>query len=147
MPFMKVVDKDNGEGYSVNLPRTGCFITVPNSNTKMMYEVKTIDGSKIVFIRYIHYDTKKQLLSLLAFAVQWWSSLKPSMIYMREKKRRNGVGDILVKLGFSKNRVKNQLKQFDCNIDGTPCQCPVYEYFVYGQLGKEHHKNNNKIIV
>lgn len=144
-PFMDIVDKDNGNGYHKNLPSNGMFITVPNSNTKMFYEVKTINGATIIFIRYIHYDNLKQLMNLLAFACQWWKSAKPNMIYMREKDRKNGAGKYLEKLGFFKSRVKNDLEEFDCNIDGWPCKCNVYEYSTYNINRKK--KKSSKTIV
>lgn len=135
MPFMEIVDADNGVGYHVNLPHNGYLITLKSGKTKMMYEIKSIDGVKIIFVRYIHYASKKELLTLLAFAVQWWKNAKPSLIYMREKERKNSVGKYLVALGFDKNRIQNKLKPFNCKIDGVPCKCPVYEYTAYNIAG------------
>lgn len=136
-PFMDIVDSDNGDGYSKNIHRFGNFISIPDSNTKMLYEVKTLEGARIVFIRYIHYDNVDELLNLLAFACQWWTNLKPSMIYMREKSRPNDAGRYLIKLGFKRTRIPNELKPFDCNIDGVDCHCPVYEYCAYGVVNDD----------
>lgn len=132
-PFMEVVDLDNGKGYSKNIKRKGMLIRFPRGKTSMLYEVKVIDNVKIVFIKYIHYDTLRELYSLLAFAAQWWSNLKPNMVYYREKDRRNAVGKHLqAKMGFTRCEVKNELLPFSCKVDrGWPCSCKVYEYTIY----------------
>ena len=131
LPFMEVIDNDNGAGYSVNISQRGIFIVTPSKQTKMFYEVKTLQGKQVVFIKYIHYANYNELLNLLAFAVQWWSNLRPAIVYMKEKKRDTAVGKYLVKLGFKRNEIKNTLELFDCNNDGYYCSCPVYEYFAY----------------
>ena len=133
-PLMKIVDIDNGDGYNRNIEHKGMIIRFPKGNTSMLYDVKTINGVKIVFIRYIHYDNRKELLNLLAFAAQWWSQLKPNMVYYREKDRKNGAGKYLMKdMGFERNEVRNELKPFNCLEDGGwPCSCKVYEYIIYG---------------
>ncbi len=131
IPFMSIVDRDNGLGYQDNLPKNGNLISVPNSRTKLFYELKNIESTTVIFIRYVHYDNIKQLYTLLAFACQWWANLKPGMIYMREKERGNEVGKYLMKLGFRRNRIKNELLPFDCKNDGKPCHCKVFEYVAY----------------
>lgn len=146
-PFMEVVDKDNGKGYSKNLPKNGMLISIPNSNTKMFYELKFIEGATIIFIRYIHYDNEKQLKNLLAFACQWWKSTKPNMIYMREKDRKNAAGRYLEMLGFFKSKIKNELEEFDCNVDGWPCHCNVFEYTSYNIAEKKPRKSHPKTTI
>lgn len=136
---LSLSDDDNGYGYSANLPRYGRVISLSHGETCMLYEIKHVEGLTIVFIRYIHYETKRDLLSLLAFSVQWWHNLRPAMIYFREKKRDNGAGDILRKMGFVRNEVKNDLRPFECNIDGNPCHCPVYEYVAYNIASRVTH--------
>lgn len=134
--FKEVIDQDNGKGYSDNLPSKGFLISHPykNSNTKMFYELKRLESIHVIFVRYIHYDNKKELLDLLAFAVQWWKQLYPQMIIMNEKERDNAAGDYLTKLGFVKKRIPNKLKPFDCLKDGKPCKCAVYEYAAYNPV-------------
>jgi hypothetical protein len=137
-PLMEIVDKDNGKGYNKNIHSKGMIIRVPNSTTEMLYEVEIREPNiKIVIIRYIHYDTKRQLLTLLAFAAQWWMRLKPNMVYYFEKDRKNGVGKYLELIGFQTQRIANKMKPFDCLQCGNPlkCQCKVSEYYVYG-VGK-----------
>lgn len=70
-PLIKVIDDDNGKGYAeANIKTQGCLLKLPKGNTQMLYEVKIIDNVRAVYIRYIHYDNKKELLNLLAFACQ-----------------------------------------------------------------------------
>lgn len=136
-PVLEQADKDNGQGYSVNLPNTGYIITLPDDETKMLYEVKTIENVRVVFIRYIHYKNMKALLNLFSFAVQWWSNLKPDMIYYREKERPDAAGKFIKGLrGFKEKEIVNSLKPFNCLIDGMPCQCKVYEYTCYNIADK-----------
>lgn len=134
--FKVVIDEDNGQGYANNMPKKGFLISHPasGSNTKMFYETKVMEHIRVVFIRYIHYDNKKELLDLLAFAVQWWQSMRPQIIVMNEKERNKAAGDYLVKLGFTKRAISNNLKPFDCLIDGDHCQCDVYEYAAYNPI-------------
>lgn len=132
-------DRDNGNGFSANIPDHGRVITLTNGKTCMLYEIKRVEGLSIVFIRYIHYESKRELLSLLAFAVQWWHNLRPSMVYFREKRRPNGAGDTLKKMGFTVSQVNNDLRPFDCKVDGIPCKCPVYEYVAYNIASRVRH--------
>ena len=136
-PVLEQADKDNGQGYSANLPHTGYVVVLPDNETKMLYEVKNIENVRVVFIRYIHYKNMKSLLDLLSFAVQWWANLRPDMIYMREKERKGAAGKFIKGLkGFNEHQIANNLKQFNCNIDGMPCQCKVYEYTCYNIADK-----------
>ena len=98
----------------------------------MLYQIKNVDNVTVVFIRYIHYENEKQLLNLLAFACKWWKNLKPNMVYYKEKDREKSVGSFLTSLGFLKFKVKNELKEFDCLIDGKDCKCDVNEFYIYG---------------
>lgn len=130
--FKQIVDADNGEGYHVNITMKGNFVKFDHGTTKMLYEIKNLEGVKIVFIKYIHYETKKELLSLLAFATQWWKNLKPSLVYYREKERKHRVGKVLKELGFEESTIPNTLEPFDCLIDGRDCNCTIYEYVIHG---------------
>lgn len=134
--FRDVIDEDNGRGFAENMPEKGYLLShpKPGSNTKMFYETKVMERIRVVFIRYIHYDNKKELLDLLAFAVQWWQSMRPQIIVMNEKERSHAAGDYLVKLGFSKRGIPNHYKPFDCLKDGNPCHCSVYEYAAYNPV-------------
>lgn len=134
-PLMQIIDQENGRGYSQNIKNQGMIIRIPNSTTQMLYEVMIKEENiKLVFVRYIHYENKRQLLTLLAFAAQWWMRLEPNMIYFSEKSRKNGAGKYLKLLGFHEDRVKNKLRPFHCMAcgGGDPCVCPVYEYYIYG---------------
>ena len=141
-PLIELIDLDNGDGYAAgNVKTQGYLLKVPRSKTQMLYEVKMIDDVRAVYVRYIHYDSQKSLLNLLAFTCQWWRQLKPHLVYYREKERKNPAGDILVeKLNFMSNQVKNELKPFDCLIDGTPCKCKVTEYVAYQTKRKKRAK-------
>lgn len=143
-PFMQVIDKDNGNGYHINVPGNGFIVTIPNSNTKVLYEIKHIESIKAIFIRYIHYDNKKELLSLLAFCCQWWNNLKPDIIYFKEKTRKNAAGVYLEQLGFVKKQIGNNLLPFNCNIDGSPCKCNVYEYYAYNIAATSAQKKQTR---
>ena len=129
-PLIKLIDADNGKGYSKNIETRGLIIKLENSDAQMLYEVKKIKEIRAVFIRYIHYNTEDELYSLLAFAVKWWRNLNPHIVYYKEKDRDNKVGEYLTsKLNFQESQVKNTLKEFDCLRDGGhPCTCKVYEY-------------------
>lgn len=140
-PLMQIIDQENGRGYSVNIKNQGMIIRIPNSTTEMLYEVMIKEENvKLVFIRYIHYENKRQLLTLLAFAAQWWMKLEPNMIYFCEKDRKNGAGKYLKLLGFHDDLVKNRLKPFHCLQcgGGDPCTCHVHEYYIYGVKRRSH---------
>lgn len=149
-PLIKIIDKENGEGYAqANIKARGYLLKLPSSNTQMLYEVKMIDDVIAVYIRYIHYDNKTELLNLLAFTCQWWRQLKPHLVYYREKERRNSAGEYLLeKLGFIGSSVKNELKPFKCLRDGgNPCKCKVNEYIAYQTTRKKkQHPIADKII-
>lgn len=138
-PYMKTIDDDNGSGYSENIAKKGNFIKTQSGGATMFYEVKNITDNtpqgetiRVVCIHYIHYDSKKELYSLLAFACQWWKNLKPRLIYYREKERKKDVGKYLKELGFKPNKLENNLKPFNCLIDGGhPCTCRINEYCGY----------------
>lgn len=132
--FFDIIDEENGIGYSANISDKGYFVRLANSNAKVFYEVKNLNGgARVIFINYIHYNNKKEMLSLLAFCCQWWHNLKPTMVYLREKNRPRSAGKYLKSMGFNCVELENNLKPFNCNIDGSPCQCPVYEYTAFNQ--------------
>lgn len=138
-PYMELIDQENGKGYCANISKRGNFIKTQNGGASLFYEVKTIANSedptdmvRVVCINYLHYENKKELMSLLAFSCQWWKNLKPRLIYYREKDRKHSAGKYLKELGFKDTQLKNKLKEFDCLVDGGhPCTCKVTEYCGY----------------
>lgn len=138
-PLFTIIDKENGTGYNKNISSKGYIVKMPKSNTQMLYTVKfvPVDGTdlKILKINYIHYDNKKELLNLLAWTVKWWTALKPNIIIYREKDRHDKTIDqMLRKCGFLAHKIHPHLHEFDCKIDGWPCDCNVYELMAYSKL-------------
>lgn len=141
-PFLEVVDRENGQGYSVNISHEGNFIK--KNETKMLYQIKKIKKVVVVYIHYIHYETEEELLNLLAFSCVWWKKVNPHVIYYREKERENGVGSFLKNFGFDVQRVSNDLKPFRCRMEpgSDTCNCPVYEYVAYKTKRGNSSKTN-----
>lgn len=144
--LITLIDKDNGEDYHKNVKTKGYLLRLPNSDTQMLYQLKIVDNIKVLYIRYIHYTNRKELLNLLAFAAQWWRNLKPHIVYYKEKHRQNEAGDYLEEyLKFSRDSINNELLPFHCLIDkDTKCKCPIYEYLTYRPAEPKKGKNSHK---
>lgn len=132
--IMDIVDEDNGEGYSKNIPKKGQVFrfSKPGSRTRILYEVKIIDKVRVIFLRYIHYDNESELLKVLAFACKFFKGLEANMVYYREKDRDHPAGKYLEDVGFYSRPVESDFEEFDCKQDGWPCNCEVKEYWIAG---------------
>lgn len=141
-PLFSIIDTENGKGYNKNISPKGFVVKMPNSQTQMLYTVRFIpvdgDDIKVLKINYIHYEKKEELLTMIAWATKWWSSLKPNLIIYREKDRNDkNITSLLKKCGFLTRVIKPRLKEFDCNIDHWPCKCKVFEDYAYAKLKDE----------
>lgn len=127
----KLIDSEGGEGFSRNIDIGGYNFF--KNNTFISFRISKVDNISVANIKYIYSTNKKDLLSVLAYCVNFWSGMKVKFIYYKEKEKDNYAINELSKLGFT--IIKDihsegwRYNGFNCTVDGNPCNCNLREAF------------------
>ena len=129
--MMKLIDSENGEGFSKNIDIGGYNFF--KNNTFISFRISNVDGISVANIKYIYSDNTKDLISVLAYAANFWIGMKIKFIYYKEKEKANYAINELSKLGFTIVKdIKSEgwkYNNFICKKDGNPCSCKLREAF------------------
>ena len=125
----EIIDEENGTGFSENFNLKGCYILHRNDSF-IAFKVVRIEGIKTCVIKYIHYNSPRDLISVLAYSANFWIGNKIDILIYFQKARETSPIKVLEHLGFVKSKTEDfKFKSFDCNKDGVDCKCTVWKLF------------------
>lgn len=129
----ELIDKEQGIGFSDNIPLDG--YTFFKNNSFILFKISRIDDDNIsvVNIRYIFSDNKNDLISIIAYACNFWLGSNIKFIYYKEKKKAPYVVKTMSNLGFKifdDVLSANWSQNFVCNKCGASnCKCRIVEAY------------------
>lgn len=95
----KIIDSENGEGFHKNVDLSG--YTFYKDESFISFKIMSVEGVKIVYIKYIYATSREALVSLMAYCVNFWAGNQIKFIYYLEHKRKSAYSmKFLSKLGF-----------------------------------------------
>ena len=123
-----IVEADNGKGFANNINLNG--YTFIRGNSFMIFEFKVVDGVKLCHIKYIHYESEKELTSLFTYACNFWMGNDIQFIFYREKDRQsNSPVAFMRELNFREDIIRGYRWKwkFQCeNCKKETCDCVVH---------------------
>ena len=128
----RVIDKENGKNYSLNLDLNG--YTFKKNNSFVLFELRYVEDIKICIIKYIHFEKMKDLINILVTCCNFWLGNEVQFLYYQEKERRkNSPIDFLRQLNFKVELVENpswnyKFECVNCNPNDQ-CHCRLYKLF------------------
>ena len=131
----QLIDKEQGEGFSDNISLDG--YTFFKNDSFISFKISKVDEDgdniSVVNIRYIYSDNKNDLISVIAYACNFWIGANIKFIYYKEKKKAPYVIKAVNSLGF---KVVDQMsskdwdKDFVCHKCGNKdCECMIIEAY------------------
>lgn len=85
--ILKVIDDENGIGYSSNININGYTFT--KNESFLIFEFKLIEDVKICHIKYIYAKNKKDLITIMVNCCNFWMGNKVQFIFFKEKQKKN----------------------------------------------------------
>lgn len=128
----ELIDLEQGAGFSDNIPLDG--YTFFKKNSFIVFKISRIeDGLSVANIRYIYSDNKDDLISIIAYACNFWLGSNIKFIYYKEKKKAPYVVKTMNKLGFrvASDRISiNWTHDFICKkCKKDSCNCESIEAY------------------
>lgn len=130
----ELIDLEQGENFSDNIPLDG--YTFFKNDSFIVFKISRIeDGITVANVRYIYSDSKEDLVSVIAYACNFWMGSNIKFIYYKEKKKAPYVTKTLGKLGFRvlEGRIsgdwQHDFKCKKCRTDFSRCKCSTIEAY------------------
>ena len=126
-----LIDSENGKGFSKNIDLSGYSFF--KNNSFISFRITKVQGVNIVHIKYFYAENKEELISILAYASNFWMGYNIKFIYYKEKKKKPYVTKIFKNLGFKVNEdpeLPDWKHSFECSIHGKEkCNCSIIEVY------------------
>ena len=122
----KIIDKENGPGFSLNINLNGYTFT--KNGSFIVFELKNIEDVKICQIKYIYFKNEKDLITILVNCCNFWMGNEVQFIFFKEKKKHgNSAIKMLQELNFRTDIIydhkwKYDFNCIDCGNDGCKCE-------------------------
>lgn len=127
----QLIDSEQGEGFSENIALNG-YIFYKNKSF-IAFKINRIDDITVSNIKYIYSDNKNDLVSIIAYACNFWLGLDIKFIYYKEKRKAPYVIKTMESLGFRivDSRINQNWKSdFVCNkCKSHDCNCSTVEAY------------------
>lgn len=128
----ELIDKEQGEKFSENISLNG--YTFYKNNSFIIFKITQVEGDiSVANIKYIYSDNKEDLISIIAFACNFWLGTNVKFIYYKEKKKAPYVINTMKRLGFRiiDDRISvNWPVKFVCKkCKSTDCRCVTVEAY------------------
>lgn len=120
------IDFENGDGFHRNI-NTKEYVFTKNRSF-ILFNMRNIDGVVVCIINYIYYENYKDLLTIMAFAANFWMGNKVRFLSFAEKAKKISAIKFLKALGFKEDQENHPDWQypFDCVKHGANCTCIKY---------------------
>ena len=125
----KIIDEENGEGFSNNINLNGYTFT--KNGSFITFEFKYIEDIKVCHIKYIYFKNNKDLITLMVNCCNFWMGNKVQFIFYKEKNKKVSAYSLLKELNFRVNKIDypKWKYRFNCKNDNWPCKCPLYNFY------------------
>lgn len=128
----ELIDKEQGYKFSENISLSG--YTFYKNNSFINFKISRLeDGISVANIKYIYSDSKEDLISIIAFACNFWLGTNVKFIYYKEKKKAPYVINTMRRLGF---KIVNDRISVDWPVEfvckkckSTNCRCITIEAY------------------
>lgn len=130
--IMEKIDSENGKDFYKNLDLKGCYNFYKNESF-ISFRVCKVEGIDMVNIKYLYAENKEDLMSILAYCVNFWTGIKIKFIYYKEKEKKPYVVKALKNLGFKvveSDKPEQWKHKFECIKGEDPCNCKTIEAFI-----------------
>lgn len=95
----QIIDSENGKNFHKNVDLSG--YTFYKDESFISFKIMSVEGVRIVYIKYIYATSREALVSLMAYCVNFWAGNQIKFIYYLEHKRNSAYAiKFLKKLGF-----------------------------------------------
>ncbi len=99
LELQKVINSENGINYHRNINLSG--YTAYRDKSFISFRLMTVKEKQICVIDYIFITSKKDLIQLLSWCINFWSGNAVKYIYYKEHHRKaNVIQKVLPALGF-----------------------------------------------
>ncbi len=126
--ILKIIDKENGIGYSNNINLNGYTFT--KNESFIIFEFKLIEDVKICHIKYIYFKDQKDLITIMVNCCNFWMGNRVQFIFFREKQKKTSAIKFLEKLNFrieviDRPKWKFSFKCVNHKNKDEECKCAV----------------------
>lgn len=125
----KIIDYENGEGYSNNVNLNGYTFT--KNGSFIVFEFKYIEDVKICHIKYIYFKNVKDLVTIMVNCCNFWMGNRVQFIFYKEKEKAISAIKFLENLNF-RIEIIDRPKwkyRFNCKNHENDCNCSVYSLY------------------
>lgn len=128
----EIIDKENGERYSLNVNLNGYTFT--KNGSFIIFEFKYVEDVKICHVKYIYFKSIQDLITIMVNCCNFWMGNKIQFIFYKEKRKKISAIKFLEELNFRSEIINNpQWKyNFKCKGEGcnqSDCYCQVLSLF------------------
>ena len=98
--LQKLINSENGINYHRNVNLSG--YTVYRDKSFISFRIMTVNNKEVVIIDYMFITSKKDLMQLLSWFINFWSGNAVKYIYYKEHHKKSNVAEkCLPTLGFT----------------------------------------------
>lgn len=126
----KIIDQENGEGYSNNVNLNGYTFT--KNGSFIVFEFKILEDVKICHIKYIYFKNVKDLVTIMVNCCNFWMGNKVQFIFYKEKEKMVSAIKFLENLNFRAEIIDAPTwkYKFKCKQhENEKCTCSVYSLY------------------
>lgn len=124
----KIIDEENGKGYSNNINLRGYTFT--KNNSFIIFEFKTIEDVRICHIKYIYFKNIQDLVTIMVNCCNFWMGNKVQFIFYKEKKKKVSALKLLEELNFRLEQIDypKWRYEFECTKP-SHYKAPLYSLY------------------
>ena len=126
----RIIDSENGEGYSNNINLNGYVFT--KNGSFLIFEFKNIEDVRICHIKYIYFKNKKDLITIMVNCCNFWMGNQVQFIFYKEKQKNVSAVRFLRSLNFRVEVISRPKWKYNFKCKkhkGVKCTCPVYSLY------------------